>query len=140
AGGAGRGAGGVQRGLRRHEEAHPETAVHHRRLRVGLIGGDRAAMAHPEAASIPAAIEARLRRGLAPDHLEIGDESARHAGHAGAASGGGHYRVLVVAGVFEGRARVERHRMVYDLLSDLMPAAIHALALRTLAPSEWPAA
>ncbi|HUD71964.1 MAG TPA: BolA family transcriptional regulator [Dongiaceae bacterium] len=95
-------------------------------------------MAAPEDASTPAAIEARLRRGLAPDHLEIADESARHAGHAGAASGGGHYRVLVVAGVFEGRGRVERHRMVYDLLSDLMPAAIHALALRTIAPSEWP--
>lgn len=92
------------------------------------------------ASGTPAAIEARLRRGLQPDHLEIADESARHAGHAGAASGGGHYRVLVVAGVFEARTRVERHRMVYDLLADLMPGAIHALALKTLAPSEWTAA
>jgi BolA protein len=77
-------------------------------------------------------IEERLRHALQPTHLAIEDESAAHAGHAGAAAGGGHYRVLVVAGVFEGRARVERHRMVYDLLGDLMPGAIHALA-----PSEW---
>lgn len=85
----------------------------------------------------PREIEARLRRGLSPSHLTIVDDSAQHAGHAGAAGGGGHYSVLVVAGVFEGRARVERHRLVYNLLSDLMPGAIHALALRTLAPSEW---
>jgi BolA family transcriptional regulator, general stress-responsive regulator len=82
-------------------------------------------------------ITERLRGGLDPAHLEIADESDRHAGHAGAASGGGHYRVLIVAAAFEGRGRVERHRLVYDLLADLMPATIHALALRTLAPSEW---
>ena len=85
----------------------------------------------------PQAIEERLRRGLQPIHLAIVDDSARHAGHAGAAAGGGHYSVLVVAGIFEDRARVARHRMVYDLLADLMPGAIHALALKTLAPSEW---
>jgi BolA protein len=82
-------------------------------------------------------LESRLRQGLAPVHCDIVDESAAHAGHAGAASGGGHFRVLVVSAAFEGQGRVERHRLVYDLLRDLMPGAIHALALRTLAPSEW---
>ena len=53
--------------------------------------------------------------------------------------GGGHYRVLVVAAVFEGRGRVERHRLVYTLLADLMPGTIHALALRALSPTEWSA-
>jgi BolA protein len=87
--------------------------------------------------SIRTIIEDRLRGGLAPVHLEIADESDRHASHPGAAAGGGHYDVTVVAAVFEGRGRLERHRMVYDLLYDLMPGAIHALALRTLSPSEW---
>jgi BolA family transcriptional regulator, general stress-responsive regulator len=82
-------------------------------------------------------LEDRLRGGLAPVHLEIADESEKHAGHPGAAAGGGHYQVVVVAAVFEGRGRVERHRMVYDLLLDLMPGTIHALGLRTYTPSEW---
>jgi len=89
------------------------------------------------AASTGSIIEARLRAGLAPAHLEITDESDLHAGHAGAAAGGGHYRVVVVAAAFAGRARPDRHRLVYDLLGDLMPGAIHALALRTLTPEEW---
>ena len=89
------------------------------------------------AASTRSIIEERLRGALDPTHLEIADESDRPAGHAGAAAGGGHYRVVVVAAVFEGRGRIERHRLVYDLLSDLMPGAIHALALRALSPSEW---
>ena len=83
------------------------------------------------------ALEGRLRRDLAPSHLEIVDESAAHAGHAGAAAGGGHYRVLVVAPAFEGMDRLERHRRVYAAVGDLMPGAVHALALRTLSPSEW---
>jgi BolA protein len=82
-------------------------------------------------------IESRLRQGLAPAHLEVVDDSPQHAGHAGAAAGGGHFSVIIVAGAFEGLGRVARHRLVYDLLRDLMPGAIHALALKTLAPSEW---
>jgi len=82
-------------------------------------------------------LEGRLRQGLSPVHCDVVDESAAHASHAGAAGGGGHFRVLVVSAAFEGQGRVERHRLVYDLLRDLMPGAIHALALRTLAPSEW---
>ena len=82
-------------------------------------------------------IETRIRERLAPIHLEVIDDGAQHVGHAGAASGGGHYSVLVVSASFEGIGRVARHRLVYDLLQDMMQGAIHALALRTIAPSEW---
>jgi BolA protein len=76
----------------------------------------------------------RLEERFAPRRLEVLDESQAHAGHA--AAGGGHFRVLVVSEAFEGVARVARHRLVYDALSDLMPQRIHALALRTRTPSE----
>lgn len=82
-------------------------------------------------------IETRIRERLAPLHLEVIDDGAQHAGHAGAASGGGHFSVFVVSASFEGKNRVARHRLVYDLLQDMMQGAIHALALRTIAPSEW---
>jgi BolA protein len=82
-------------------------------------------------------IETRIRERLAPLHLEVIDDGAQHAGHAGAASGGGHFSVFVVSASFEGKNRVARHRLVYDLLQDMMQGAIHALALRTVAPSEW---
>lgn len=82
-------------------------------------------------------IETRIRERLAPLHLEVIDDGAQHAGHAGAASGGGHFSVFVVSASFEGKTRVARHRLVYDLLQDMMQGAIHALALRTVAPSEW---
>ena len=82
-------------------------------------------------------IETRLKEHLAPIHLEVIDDSPMHAGHAGAASGGGHFSVLVVSPSFEGIGRVARHRLVYDVLQDMMQGAIHALALRTIAPSEW---
>jgi BolA protein len=83
-------------------------------------------------------IRARLTAALAPEHLEIEDESAHHAGHAGARPGGeSHFRALVVAARFEGKGRVERQRMVYAALGDLMSGAIHALAMQTLTPEEW---
>ena len=83
-------------------------------------------------------IRARLTAALAPERLEIEDESAHHAGHAGARPGGeSHFRALVVAARFEGKGRVERQRMVYAALGDLMSGAIHALAMQTLTPEEW---
>ena len=86
-------------------------------------------------------IRARLTSALAPEHLEIEDESAHHAGHAGARPGGeSHFRALVVAARFEGKGRVERQRMVYAALGDLMSGPIHALAMQTLTPEEWRAA
>jgi BolA protein len=82
-------------------------------------------------------IEATLRQAFAPQHLQIEDESARHAGHAGAASGGGHFRVVIVSAVFRGQTPVQRHGAVYAALGDAMKTDIHALALRTLTPEEW---
>ena len=75
---------------------------------------------------------------LAPLELAIEDESALHVGHAGAASGGGHYRMTLVSAAFAGQPRVARHRLVYDALADLMQREIHALAMTLLAPSEAP--
>lgn len=81
-------------------------------------------------------IRAQLQEALAPTLLELTDESALHAGHAGAASGGGHYRLKIVSGRFEGQRLVMRHRLVYDSVHAMMHSEIHALAITALAPSE----
>lgn len=81
-------------------------------------------------------IEARLRAALAPESLTIADESERHVGHAGAASGAGHYAVTIVSPRFEGQPPAARHRMVYQALGDLMQHDIHALRITALAPNE----
>jgi BolA protein len=81
-------------------------------------------------------IRVRLVATLAPLECQLEDESALHAGHAGAASGGGHYRIRLVSPRFEGQNRVTRHRLVYDCLHDMMHTDIHALAIIALAPSE----
>jgi BolA protein len=92
---------------------------------------------------MPEATAERMRerlQSLSPQLLRIEDESAQHAGHAGAASGGGHYRLTLVSAVFAGKPRVARHRLVYDALADLMQREIHALAMTLLAPDEASAA
>jgi BolA protein len=81
-------------------------------------------------------IRQRLEQSLAPSALELSDDSALHAGHPGAASGGGHYSVKIVSGRFEGLRLVMRHRLVYDSVHDMMHTEIHALAITALAPSE----
>lgn len=81
-------------------------------------------------------IRARLLATFSPSECLVEDESALHAGHAGAASGGGHYRVRLISSVFEGKNRLIRHRLVYDCLADLMHKDIHALAIIAIAPSE----
>jgi len=73
---------------------------------------------------------------LTPESIDVVDDSASHAGHSGARTGGGHYELTIVSPVFLGKSRIERHRMVYDALSPLMQRKIHALALRTFAPGE----
>ncbi len=83
-----------------------------------------------------ARIEARLRQQLAPDSLEIVDESAQHAGHAGARGGGGHFAATIVSKRFEGLNAIQRHRLVYEALGDLMKTDIHALSVRALTPKE----
>ena len=81
------------------------------------------------------AIEQQLRAVLAADAVEVIDESAQHAGHAGA-RGGGHYAVTVVSEQFAGKGPVERHRMVYAALDDVMRLRIHALSIRAFSPEE----
>jgi BolA family transcriptional regulator, general stress-responsive regulator len=81
-------------------------------------------------------IEQALRAALAPEHLHIDDESHLHAGHAGAAGGGGHFRVTITSAAFAGRGLLERHRMVYAAVANEMKGAVHALALTTRAPGE----
>jgi len=83
------------------------------------------------------AIETRLREDLRALHVEVQDESHLHAGHAGAASGAGHFRALVVSERFEGLSRVASQRLVYGAVADLMGAEIHALSLHTLTPAQW---
>jgi len=84
--------------------------------------------------SLDADIRARLAA-LEPCRLDIEDDSALHAGHAGAKEGG-HFRLTIVSRQFAGQSRVARHRMVYQALGPLMQRGIHALALQTLAPDE----
>ncbi|MBI1890623.1 MAG: BolA family transcriptional regulator [Burkholderiales bacterium] len=81
-------------------------------------------------------IRALLTDAFAPTELRVDDESALHAGHAGAASGGGHYRLRLVSSRFEGKNRIERHRLVYASLGELMRTDIHALTITALTPSE----
>jgi len=82
-----------------------------------------------------ALIEERLRAALQPEDLHIADDSAAHAGHAGA-RGGGHFSVLIVAQAFAGQSLLQRHRLVYEALGGLMNRDIHALSIKALTPDE----
>lgn len=84
-----------------------------------------------------ARLRAALEHEFAPIALQIDDDSAAHAGHAGAREGG-HFRVRVVATAFRGRSRIERHRLVYAAVADLMAGDIHALNIEARAPEESP--
>jgi BolA protein len=83
-----------------------------------------------------AEIRERLERAFAPVQLELADDSHRHAGHAGAADGRGHFRVRLVSSRFLGLSALARHRAVYAALGELMQTDIHALAIQALAPGE----
>lgn len=82
-------------------------------------------------------IEQTLRQAFTPTHFAIEDDSAKHAGHAGARSGGGHFNVVIVADGFRGKSAVQRHQAVYAALGDAMKTEIHALAIRAMTPEEW---
>ncbi len=87
----------------------------------------------------PADTEAMMRERLAelePEALAITDESALHAGHAGARAGGGHFQLTIVSRRFAGLDRIARHRLVYQTLGPLMGSRIHALSITALAPDE----
>jgi len=74
-------------------------------------------------------IRERLQQALAPASMELIDESHLHAGHAGAKSGRGHYRLRIVSNRFAGLNPVQRHRLVYEALGELMQTDIHALSI-----------
>jgi BolA protein len=82
-----------------------------------------------------AEIRAALQRELAPTSIEIFDDSARHAGHAGAREGG-HFQVSLVSTAFQGRPQLERHRLVYAAVAPLMGRGIHALNIVARTPDE----
>jgi BolA protein len=82
-------------------------------------------------------ITAKLSVALSPSALDVVDDSARHAGHAGAGEGGeSHFNVTVEAAIFAGLNRVARQRLVYDLLAEELAGPVHALSLVTRAPGE----
>lgn len=83
-----------------------------------------------------AMIEQRLRQALDPQALEVVDDSARHAGHAGARDGRGHFNVRIVSAAFAGMRPLARHRAVYAALGELMTSDIHALGVEALTPEE----
>ena len=83
-----------------------------------------------------AEIEQRLRAALSPLRLDVEDESAKHAGHAGARDGGGHFDVTIVSAQFAGKSLLQRHRLVYDALGEAMRKDIHALSIHALTPDE----
>ncbi|MFT6558081.1 BolA family protein [Sneathiella sp.] len=89
--------------------------------------------------SVAALIEQKLNEKFAPTVLVVTDESALHAGHAGARPGGeSHFRVEITSAAFNGQSRVARQRMVYGVLSDEMKETIHALALTVKGDDEGP--
>ncbi|MCC7258985.1 MAG: BolA family transcriptional regulator [Gammaproteobacteria bacterium] len=90
-----------------------------------MTGGDRVGR-----------IRTLLEQALAPDSLEVTDDSHLHRGHAGARDGRGHFSVRIVSTHFSGQRTLARHRLVYAALGDFMQSDIHALAITALAPGE----
>lgn len=84
-----------------------------------------------------AKIERKMKEELGAVFVEIIDESWKHAGHAGAASGGGHFILQVVSDRFEGVSLLDRNRLVFSTLKDEMGKEIHALAIKAATPGEW---
>lgn len=83
-------------------------------------------------------IRERLEAALEPHELNIQDDSAKHAGHAGALqSGGGHYIVHIVSSKFQNQSALKRHQMVYSALGDAMGTAIHAISIKAQTPIEY---
>lgn len=81
-------------------------------------------------------MRALLEREFHPVALMIRDDSAAHAGHAGARGGAGHYAIAIESEAFAGLPRLQRHRMIYEALSGMMPGEIHALTIDARAPQE----
>jgi BolA protein len=79
----------------------------------------------------------KLREAFSPESLDVSDESHLHEGHAGHRPGGEtHFRVYIVSAAFEGKSRIERHRMINSTLAAELAAGVHALAISAQAPGE----
>lgn len=81
-------------------------------------------------------IRRRLDEAFQPTELFLKDQSQLHAGHEGAKDGKGHFDVTIVSNSFDGKSRLERHRMVYDALGALLESDIHAVRIKAFTPSE----
>jgi len=81
-------------------------------------------------------IKARLESAFAAAQVSVHDDSARHAGHAGARDGAGHFQVRIESEAFAGRSRLQRHRMVYEALGDMLRSEIHALNIEAISPDD----
>jgi BolA protein len=79
-------------------------------------------------------IDSRLRAVFGPTELNVEDDSHLHAGHAGARDGKGHFRVFIVADAFSGKPTIQRHRLIYSALAELMQSDIHALSIDARTP------
>jgi BolA family transcriptional regulator, general stress-responsive regulator len=87
--------------------------------------------------SVTSQLQEKLMIGLRPTRLDVINESELHAGHRNTpGTGESHFRILVVSEAFSGKSRIERHRLVNDLLKDELAGSVHALALSTIAPGE----
>lgn len=87
--------------------------------------------------TVASAITRKLEQALAPEHLTVVDDSHRHAGHAGARDGGeSHFRVEIVSAGFDGKSRLERQRLVYQILCQELAGPVHALSLTARTPAE----
>mgnify|MGYP001610281231 FL=1 len=81
-------------------------------------------------------IKSRLESAFAAAQVSVRDDSARHAGHEGAREGAGHFQVRIESDAFAGRSRLQRHRMVYEALADMLPGEIHALNIEAISPDD----
>jgi BolA protein len=82
-------------------------------------------------------LERKLTDAFAPVRLQVDDDSARHAGHAGARQGGeSHFNVVIESAAFEGVSRIQRQRMIYAALAEELAGPVHALSVKALAPGE----
>jgi BolA protein len=81
-------------------------------------------------------IRAQLESAFTAARVSVIDDSARHAGHEGARDGAGHFQVRIESQAFSGRSRLQRHRMIYEALADMMPGDIHALNIEAISPDD----
>ena len=82
------------------------------------------------------AYRSQLESAFAAAQVSVTDDSARHAGHAGARDGAGHFIVRIESQAFTGRSRLQRHRMVYEALAEMLPGEIHALNIEAVSPDD----